>query len=67
MLHKKGTTATVEIKGLDIYDPVRDEVKARNVEDIAYRLYGFSSHPFEVKPGQKVAVRERVCLQRSGE
>ncbi len=27
---------TVEIKGLDIYDPIKDEVKARNVHDIAY-------------------------------
>jgi adenine-specific DNA-methyltransferase len=26
----------VEIKGLDIYDPIKDEVKARNVNDIAY-------------------------------
>ncbi len=26
----------VEIKGLDIYDPIKDEVKARNVHDIAY-------------------------------
>ncbi len=26
----------VEIKGLDIYDPIKDEVKARNVSDIAY-------------------------------
>jgi hypothetical protein len=25
----------VEIRGLDIYDPVRDEVKARDVADIA--------------------------------
>lgn len=29
-------TAKVEIKGLDIYDPIKDQVKARNVEDIAY-------------------------------
>ncbi len=26
----------VEIQGLDIYDPIKDEVKARNVSDIAY-------------------------------
>jgi len=26
----------VEIRGLDIYDPIRDDVKARSVEDIAY-------------------------------
>jgi adenine-specific DNA-methyltransferase len=35
-LHKTGTEATVEICGLDIYDPIKDEVKARNVADIAY-------------------------------
>jgi len=26
----------VEIQGLDIYDPIRDEVRARSVHDIAY-------------------------------
>lgn len=35
-LNIKGKEATVEIKGLDIYDPIKDEVKARNVSDIAY-------------------------------
>ena len=35
-LHKTGNEATVEICGLDIYDPIKDEVKARNVADIAY-------------------------------
>jgi adenine-specific DNA-methyltransferase len=35
-LHRDGDTATVEISGLDIYDPIKDEVKARNVADIAY-------------------------------
>ena len=29
-------TYHVEIRGLDIYDPIRDDVKARSVEDIAY-------------------------------
>ncbi|MDP2138958.1 MAG: hypothetical protein Q8J74_13995, partial [Candidatus Didemnitutus sp.] len=29
-------TATIEIKGLDIYDPIKDEVKSRDVHDIAY-------------------------------
>lgn len=29
-------TVAVEIKGLDIYDPIKDEVKPRNVHDIAY-------------------------------
>jgi adenine-specific DNA-methyltransferase len=116
-LNKKGNQASVEICGLDIYDPIKDIVKARNVEDIAYwmvdddydgsnfvvkqvffcggnkdefkkwrkglddlakdktkknvertlkieiddeafdRLYGFESHLFEVKQGQKIAVR----------
>jgi adenine-specific DNA-methyltransferase len=30
------TRVQVEIKGLDIYDPIKDEVKPRNVHDIAY-------------------------------
>lgn len=29
-------TAHIEIRGLDIYDPIKDDVKARSVEDIAY-------------------------------
>ncbi|KAF0128359.1 MAG: DNA methylase N-4/N-6 domain-containing protein [Bacteroidetes bacterium] len=35
-IHKKGNTVSVEIQGLDIYDPIKDEVKPRNVNDIAY-------------------------------
>lgn len=35
-LYKTGNEATVEICGLDIYDPIKDQVKARNVADIAY-------------------------------
>lgn len=35
-LHRDGDHVTVEIQGLDIYDPIKDEVKARNVHDIAY-------------------------------
>jgi adenine-specific DNA-methyltransferase len=35
-INKKGKEATVEIKGLDIYDPIKDVVNARNVHDIAY-------------------------------
>ncbi|MEO7798672.1 MAG: hypothetical protein ABIY47_13205, partial [Opitutaceae bacterium] len=31
-----GTWGQVEIKGLDIYDPIKDEVKSRDVHDIAY-------------------------------
>ena len=33
---RDGDTARVEIRGLDIYDPIKDEVKARSVADIAY-------------------------------
>ena len=33
---REGETAKVEIRGLDIYDPIKDEVKARSVADIAY-------------------------------
>lgn len=35
-IHKAGNTVSVEIQGLDIYDPIKDEVKPRNVNDIAY-------------------------------
>ena len=35
-LQRDGDIATVEIRGLDIYDPIKDEVKARSVADIAY-------------------------------
>jgi adenine-specific DNA-methyltransferase len=35
-LNRTGDAVTVEIKGLDIYDPIKDEVKARNIHDIAY-------------------------------
>jgi adenine-specific DNA-methyltransferase len=35
-LNRKNGTATVEIAGLDIYDPVKDEVKSRDVHDINY-------------------------------
>ncbi len=33
---REGDSVTVEIRGLDIYDPIRDEVKPRSVADIAY-------------------------------
>ncbi len=33
---KKGKEVTVEICGLDIYDPIKDEVKPRDIHDIAY-------------------------------
>jgi adenine-specific DNA-methyltransferase len=35
-LLKKDNEVQVEIQGLDIYDPIKDEVKARSVHDIAY-------------------------------
>jgi len=35
-LKKSGKAVTVEIKGLDIYDPIKDEVKPRDVHEIAY-------------------------------
>jgi adenine-specific DNA-methyltransferase len=35
-INKSGKEVTVEICGLDIYDPIKDEVKPRNVHDIAY-------------------------------
>jgi adenine-specific DNA-methyltransferase len=33
---RSGSTAQIEIRGLDIYDPVKDEVKGRSVADISY-------------------------------
>jgi adenine-specific DNA-methyltransferase len=33
---REGDAAIVEVRGLDIYDPVKDEVKPRSVADIAY-------------------------------
>ncbi len=35
-LKRSNGAATVEIAGLDIYDPVKDEVKSRDVHDINY-------------------------------
>lgn len=35
-MHKETNSVTIEIQGLDIYDPIKDEVKPRNVHDIAY-------------------------------
>lgn len=35
-LNKTGKEYQVEIAGLDIYDPIKDIVKSRNVQDIAY-------------------------------
>jgi adenine-specific DNA-methyltransferase len=35
-LEKSAEGAVVEIRGLDIYDPIRDEVKPRSAADIAY-------------------------------
>lgn len=36
IIHKTGKEVTVEIQGLDIYDPIKDVVKPRDVHDIAY-------------------------------
>lgn len=36
MPHREGSTVTLEIQGLDIYDPIKDEVKARDLHDINY-------------------------------
>lgn len=117
ILHRQGRLGVVEVRGLDIYDPIRDEVKARDLHDIGYwmldddydgsnfvvkqvffcggnkdeferwrngidiiakdktrlraertlriqiddeafdRIYGFESHPVELRDGQKIAVR----------
>ena len=35
-INKKNSMIEIEIKGLDIYDPVSDEVKPRDIHDIAY-------------------------------
>ena len=35
-LQRDGDTVRVEIRGLDLYDPIRDELKARSLADIAY-------------------------------
>ncbi|WP_207678490.1 site-specific DNA-methyltransferase [Desulfonema magnum] len=35
-LNRNGKTVQVELLGLDIYDPIRDQIKARNIHDIAY-------------------------------
>jgi len=34
--HKDDNAVTLEIQGLDIYDPIKDEVKAKDLHDIAY-------------------------------
>ena len=114
---EKAGAATVEVLGLDIWDPINNRLAARSVEDIAYwmvdddydgssflvrqvffcggekgkfkkwrskldgqanasakkkaeqtlrieldedareRLYGFRSHPIDLRPGRRVAVR----------
>ena len=35
-LEREGDVVTVEVRGLDIYDPIKDIVKARSVADISY-------------------------------
>lgn len=48
---KEGNNVTIEIQGLDIYDPIKDEVKARSVADIAYWMVDddYDSSNFIVK------------------
>lgn len=48
---REGENAIVEIRGMDIYDPIRDEVKPRNVADIAYWMLDddYNSTDFMVK------------------
>ena len=36
LVHDDSDHCHVEIRGLDIYDPIKDDVKARSVSDIAY-------------------------------
>lgn len=36
LVRDEAGTCHVEVRGLDIYDPIKDDVKARSVEDIAY-------------------------------
>lgn len=35
-LEQSDGKATVQIRGLDIYDPIKDEIKSRDIHDIAY-------------------------------
>ena len=35
-LKREGDTATVQVCGLDIYDPIKDDVRSRDPKDIAY-------------------------------
>jgi adenine-specific DNA-methyltransferase len=35
-IHQKDNVYSIEIQGLDIYDPIEDDVKARSLEDIYY-------------------------------
>ncbi len=48
---KEANNVTIEIQGLDIYDPIKDEVKARSVADIAYWMVDddYDSSNFIVK------------------
>lgn len=36
IVYDSETACHVEIRGLDIYDPIKDDVKSRSIEDIAY-------------------------------
>ena len=60
-LHKEGDAATVEIAGLDIYDPIKDEVKSRDVHDIAYWMVDddYDGSNFVCTPGFLLRRRQR--------
>jgi adenine-specific DNA-methyltransferase len=49
--NKDGKYVTIEIQGLDIYDPIMDVVKARSISDIAYWMVDddYDSSNFIVK------------------
>lgn len=48
---REGNSVIIEIQGLDIYDPIKDEVKARSIADIAYWMLDddYDSSNFIVK------------------
>lgn len=47
----QGDSVIVEVRGMDIYDPLKDEIKARNIADIAYWMIDddYNSSDFIVK------------------
>ncbi len=49
---RKGGMVQVEIRGLDIYDPVKDEVKGRSVADISYWMLDDAYNSSDFVPTQ---------------